>query len=90
MVTGLGAVTPVVNTVEQSWSNLLAGCSRQSVSPPDTSVSLTQARQGFQTRLVRKETAGQPVPAPPPNVFRTVRFPAPGGNLAAYLSPDRR
>jgi 3-oxoacyl-[acyl-carrier-protein] synthase II len=27
VVTGLGAVTPVGNTVAQSWSNLLAGCS---------------------------------------------------------------
>src|ERR1043166_1337880 len=27
VVTGLGAVTPVGNTVAESWSNLLAGCS---------------------------------------------------------------
>src|SRR5205823_508840 len=27
VVTGLGAVTPVGNSVHESWSNLLAGCS---------------------------------------------------------------
>src|SRR5437763_5511006 len=27
VVTGLGAVTPVGNSVPESWSNLLAGCS---------------------------------------------------------------
>src|ERR671937_3031140 len=27
VVTGLGAVTPVGNTVDESWANLLAGCS---------------------------------------------------------------
>src|SRR5438270_6073355 len=27
VVTGLGAVTPVGNTVAESWTNLLAGCS---------------------------------------------------------------
>src|SRR3979409_810426 len=27
VVTGLGAVTPVGNSVPQSWANLLAGCS---------------------------------------------------------------
>src|ERR671937_1515954 len=27
VVTGLGAVTPVGNTVVEAWSNLLAGCS---------------------------------------------------------------
>src|SRR5438874_996670 len=27
VVTGLGAVTPVGNSVDQTWSNLLAGCS---------------------------------------------------------------
>src|SRR5215217_1220096 len=27
VVTGLGAVTPVGNTVDEAWTNLLAGCS---------------------------------------------------------------
>ena len=27
VVTGLGAVTPVGNTVAEAWTNLLAGCS---------------------------------------------------------------
>jgi acetyl esterase/lipase len=62
---------------------LLAGCSR----PPETKVSLTQARQGFTTRLIRHETAREPVPEPPPSLFHIVRYTAPAGSLAAYLSP---
>lgn len=78
----------------------LAGCSRQEGQPPRTSSpsqpknqgtvagSLTEARKGFQTKLVRRESAKEPVPVPPPKVFRTVRYDTPAGKLAAYLSPD--
>jgi dipeptidyl aminopeptidase/acylaminoacyl peptidase len=78
----------------------LAGCNRRDAPAPRTpspsqpsnpgheAGSLTEARKGFQTRLVRRESAGEPVPNPPPKVFRTVRYDAPAGKLAAYLSPD--
>lgn len=78
----------------------LAGCSLREGQPPgppspaqqknqgSEAPSLTKARKGFQTRLVRRESAGEPVPAPPPKLFRTVRYEAPAGKLAAYLSPD--
>jgi Fe-S cluster assembly iron-binding protein IscA len=56
--------------------------------PPDTSVSLTEARQGFHTTLARRESGGSPAPRPPADVFRLVRYDAPVGKLAAYLSPD--
>jgi acetyl esterase/lipase len=77
---------------------LLGGCGRQPSSAPgtgspadvggqaDQQVSLPEARRGFQTRLARRESAGEPVPKPPPGPFRLVRYDAPPGKLAAYLS----
>ncbi len=76
---------------------VLAGCVRPGGSPPaggggsaDKAVSLVEARQGFQTKLARKESAKEPVPQPPARLFRTVRYDAPVGKLAAYLTPDPR
>jgi dipeptidyl aminopeptidase/acylaminoacyl peptidase len=66
---------------------LLAGCGPQ---PVNTAVSLSEARGGFQTRLSRQERAGEPVPPPPPHIFRGIRYDAPVGKLAAYLTPDPR
>ena len=54
----------------------------------DTSKSLPEARAGFATKLTRRESAGQPAPNPPPAIFRKVKYPAPPGDLTAYLSPD--
>jgi dienelactone hydrolase/Fe-S cluster assembly iron-binding protein IscA len=56
--------------------------------PPDTSVSLAEARRGFETTLLRRESDGNPAPEPPPDVFHLVQFDAPVGKLAAYLTPD--
>ena len=56
---------------------VLTGCtytSRVSTATNEKQVSLSEARR--------------PVEAPPPNLFRTVQYPSPVGNLAAYLSPD--
>src|SRR5579871_6590666 len=78
---------------------VLAGCNRDA-QPPRTSApaqhqspageagTLGEARKGFQTKLLRRESAKEPVPPPPPKVFRMVRYDAPAGQLAAYLSPD--
>ncbi len=49
--------------------------------------SLSDARRGFATKLARREASGEPAPAPPPNVLREVRYPAPPGDLVAYLTP---
>jgi acetyl esterase/lipase len=62
---------------------LLAGCGGST----EEAGSLTEARRGFQTQLVRKESAGTPVPTPPPGVFRVVQYESPAGKLAAYLTP---
>jgi acetyl esterase/lipase len=73
---------------------LLAGCGRQSTvastdrGPGADKTSLAEARRGFQTKLVRRESAGEPLPKPPPTLFRSVTFDAPSGCLAAFLSPD--
>ena len=78
----------------------LAGCKRQEGHLPRTSSppqqknqrsevgSLTEARKGFQTKLVRRGATKEPVPDAPPKVFRTIQYTAPAGKLAAYLSPD--
>ncbi len=77
---------------------VLAGCGReerQKTSPPGPgggqpgkAVSLTEARRGFQTKLVDRGAEKIPLPEPPPQIFRTVRYDSPVGKLAAYLTPD--
>jgi dipeptidyl aminopeptidase/acylaminoacyl peptidase len=60
----------------------------QQQNPASAAATLAEARNGFQTKLLRRESAKEPVSQPPPKVFRTVRYDAPAGQLAAYLSPD--
>ncbi len=48
--------------------------------------TLAQARQGFQTRLTRQSTPGQPVAPPPGGVLEVVQYTSPAGPMAAYLS----
>jgi dienelactone hydrolase len=70
---------------------LLAGCQR-SIAPapgdPDLSRKLPEARRGFTTKPNRQAAARERVPQPPPGIFRAVRYDAPAGKLAAYVSPD--
>lgn len=78
----------------------LSGCDRkgeprpqssstlQKGSPSGVATTLSEARKGFTTRLVRRESANEPVPVPPPDIFRIVRYDSPAGKLAAYLTPD--
>lgn len=71
----------------------LAGCNRQGAQPQyensgSKASSLTEARKGFQSKVVSRGAAKEPVPVPPPNLFSTVHFDAPVGKLAAYLTPD--
>jgi alpha/beta superfamily hydrolase len=76
---------------------VLVGCQRKEPlpTPPENtggpknkSQSLVDARKGFTTKLARQYRAGEPVPAPPASLFRTVRYDSPFGPLAAYVSPD--
>ncbi len=66
---------------------LFAGCAPQKPLSGQTQ-SLPQARSGFKTRLSPRSAAREPVDAPPPSIFRAITYPAPSGNLAAYLTPD--
>jgi acetyl esterase/lipase len=67
---------------------LVVGCARKDPQPdqPEQKVSLPEARRGFQTKLVRKVSAKEPVPKPPADLFRTVHYESPAGKLAAYVS----
>ncbi len=77
-----------------------AGCGRPSAPLPNATTqtsdaqpsinveTLSQARQGFTTRLIRNESSGQPLPDPPSDVFRKVEFDSSVGKLGAYLTPD--
>ena len=58
------------------------------VLPPDSSRSLQEERTKHQTKLAVRESAKTPVDQPPPEIFQLVKFPAPLGELAAYLTPD--
>jgi acetyl esterase/lipase len=65
------------------------GCGRESVTPPSApKLTLSEARKGFATHLVRRETSDVALPNPPAGMFRSLRFPAPSGDLLAYLTPD--
>src|SRR5690242_291499 len=78
---------------------VLTGCNRQSPPAPtalppraggraDTAATLVEARKGFATKLARRPTDKEPAPEPPRGLFRKVRYDAPPGKLAAYLTPD--
>src|SRR5262249_20661254 len=55
--------------------------------PANKAASLTEARRGFTTKLQQHEHVPQAVPNPPPPLSRAVRYDAPAGKRAAYLSP---
>jgi pimeloyl-ACP methyl ester carboxylesterase len=70
----------------------MAGCERRPATP-FRPISLKEARSQFQTRLLRQERDGEPVPAPPEKLFRLVKYKSPVGELSAYLGTaptDRR
>lgn len=50
--------------------------------------SLVEARRAFKTKLIRQEKENEPADKPPPRLFRLVRYDAPAGKLAAYLSQN--
>jgi acetyl esterase/lipase len=67
-----------------------AGAVAAQTAAGSSGTTLTQARAGFKTQL---RWAGEPQPAlpvPPKGVFNLVRFDAPVGKLAAYVTPDPR
>jgi acetyl esterase/lipase len=73
---------------------LLTACGKRDPQPagpqvqPAETVSLTEARRGFKTKLVPAKGNKEPVDEPPADVFRLVKYDSPAGKLSAYLSPD--
>ena len=67
---------------------VVVGCNRNTPTPTGEGVSLTEARRGFTTKATPRGGGQVPVDEPPPNLFRLVRYDAPVGKLAAYLTPD--
>ncbi len=49
--------------------------------------SLADARRGHDAGVVARSQSDDPPPSPPPGTFNLVRYPAPPGELAAYLTP---
>lgn len=50
--------------------------------------ALVEARRDFKTKLVRQAKTGEPADAPPKGVLNLIRYPAPLGQNAAYVSPS--
>lgn len=72
---------------------LLFGCNPRTSPGSGTAPkrqTLTQARQGFVTKLVPGNEARSPIESPPGAVFNNVKYPAAAGQLGAYLTPDPR
>jgi acetyl esterase/lipase len=67
---------------------VLAGCSRNQQALPGSTGSLVEARAGFKTKLVARAAGKEPAPEPPAGVFARVRYDAPVGQLAAYVTPN--
>jgi len=66
---------------------LLAGCASQK--PPSAQfATLPEARRGFVTKVTYSKVVKEPVEQAPPTILRTLKYPAPSGELAAYVTPD--
>ena len=65
---------------------LFPGCKYQKAQPQHP--SLAEARSGFKTNLLPQKGVKEPVEQAPVSIFRTIKYPAPNGELAAYLSPS--
>ena len=68
---------------------LVIGCTPPK-RPAPPALSLIDARRGFSTVLQPSKVVPEPVELAPASIFRTIKYPAPQGNLAAYLSPNPR
>ena len=66
---------------------LTAGCLSHKTQSKQAA-SLSEARRGFKTTLLPQKGAREAVEQAPARIFQTVKYPAPSGELAAYLSPD--
>jgi dipeptidyl aminopeptidase/acylaminoacyl peptidase len=65
------------------------GCCCGAFSEEAPTATLRELRAGFQTRVFYDDTSREPAPEPPPELFDRVRYRAPLGENAAYVSPVR-
>jgi dipeptidyl aminopeptidase/acylaminoacyl peptidase len=66
---------------------VFTGCTSQKAQP-EQFASLAEARSGFKTNLLPQKGVKEPVEQAPAGVFQTIKYSAPNGELAAYLSPS--
>lgn len=83
--------TPQV-TVEPATPRPKASRSAAVAAPPKKQLSLVEARQGYVTKLDETQlldfTKLDPAPNAPPEIFSTVKYKSPVGDLKAYVTPD--
>ncbi|TXI51325.1 MAG: peptidase [Lysobacter sp.] len=82
----LTACGPGAGATSGSVSGSISGSSAPTDAAADER-TLSQARSAFATRLVRRERDGGAPPVPPADVYGLIRYPAPGGEYSAYLTP---
>ena len=56
--------------------------------PLQAEPSLLEKRKGHKTELIEKKNDDTPPPQPPEEVFDLIKYPAPTGELSAYLSKE--
>ena len=66
---------------------LVVGCTPQKTQSKQFA-SLTEARHGFKTKLLPQKSDVQPVEQAPSSIFKTIKYLATSGELAAYISPN--
>jgi dipeptidyl aminopeptidase/acylaminoacyl peptidase len=66
----------------------LVGCADKPAA--ETGTTLAEARKGFVSKLVPANIEPEPLPEPPPGIFKKVAYDSPVGKLGAYLTPDPR
>lgn len=66
---------------------LVVGCAPQQTQS-DKFSSLNEARQAFKTTLLTQKSDIEPVVKAPVAIFKTIKYPAASGELAAYISPN--
>ena len=49
--------------------------------------NLLEAREGFATKLIKKDADGEPAPVPPEGVLQLVHYTGPLGAMPAYITP---
>lgn len=59
-----------------------------SASAQAAKLSLSGFKKEFQTKLIKKEKIGEPVPDPPTGMFEKIGYDTALGKMAAYVSPD--